>query len=565
MVAELPDVVISTGTEDLQGVDSDIRSLAKKFIVPIDRIRSISRPQLSESNNDSFTNLEIDTIRPQESRAHAFLRYLGLPVVADANNFYSPGFNPDVKTNDDKRKRVDDKIGTSAFKKLMSEKERLPQKYRKIFERQDINSSILALALRNVRIFNILGDTKDPFSVFDQKFTISTREGLVADFKKNNPLLEDKIDEAATFFSSQAPVIGRKFSGGQHILKPFIVDPRIVNTVMPKKNIICAPFLKDKTATKINGTEFLQRPGIELIIRERLKISVPDKQYLQNFKKVMSGEKSPNEDSSSVDTQTLLLTIFALADQNDLKDPNNAKILESLTRNEFLATFNLIRTIKAVIDRLNKAIATIDKARTEINWIPIPSIEGPEQGPRDAVLNRSLFTAQTEIDKRILELKIRKINAEARRAEDTDLGNFASPFEATTENSNLSQINKDLKKEIGRRNRCANDAFIAMGEIEIISGETTGLGLIDILSIYVALWAMDITDLLGLIDNDAFQRLKDNNPELANDSRIEGRNSNVSDCLKEFEKKLINVLSFVDKELARQRGNPVDEDGGLAV
>ena len=239
--------------------------------------------------------------------------------------------------------------------------------------------------------------------------------------------------------------------------------------------------------------------------------------------------------------------------------------IQGLTSNEATVIFDLIRTIKSVIGKLNKAICIIDEARAKINWIPIPSPEGPELGSRNAILDRSLATAQTDLDKRILELRINKTNAEAKKTEDTDIGFFASPFSATPQNSNLTQINKDLKKATKTRDRIANEAFVAMGEIEVISGETTGLGLIDILAVYTALWAMDITSLLGLIDERAFQRLKDFNPEFANDSRLESRNTDISACLQEFERNLVNILSFADKELARQRGNPVDEDGGLPV
>ncbi len=579
MVAELPGVVVATGAEDMQGVDGKVSSLIKKFIIPIDRIRSLGRPP---TGGDQFANLDIDTITPMESRAHAFLRYIGMPVATSGTfvnaagetvsiSFYSPGFDPEVKEGDKKRKAVDSKVDSSTFKSLMDKRENTPQNYRKIFERQDMSSTIAALVLRITKPFNVIGSSsgsspKDPFDNDQQSFEVNKRVELVADFRKENSQLGDKIDAASSFLKDTP--VGANFSTGVHILKPFVVNPRLANNVHPKTRIICAPFLKDKTATKISNTQFLQRPGIELIIRERLKDTIPDEQFLQDLKKVIGGESSPNVATGSVDTQTLVSTILALADENDISNKSNTETIQGLTSNEVIAVFTLIRTIKKLIDRLNKAICKISEAKAKINWIPVPSQKGPSDAsirPTKVSLFRTQTTAQTEIDKRILQLTVEKINAEANKVPDNIGNNFASPFEATPRNSNLAQINRDLKKEKGKRNRLANEANIAMGDIDNITGETEGLGLIDILSVYVALWAMDITCLLGLIDERAIERMKESDKRFANDNRVANRNKDVSRCLQEFERNLKNVLSFADKELARQRGNPINEDGGTPV
>ena len=574
MVAELPKVVVATGAEDVQGIDCDVNSLVNKFIVPIDRIRSISKPP---PTGDEFKSPEKDTVRPLESRAHAFMRYIGMPVASTCNkNFYSPGFDPEINENDESRKDIDAKVFSSKVKSIMNDRELTPINYRKIFERQDTSSSIVALVSRVIKPFSVIGGksstfSSDPFDVDQQGFNVEKRSGIIADLRKENPQLSDKIDSASIFLGNSPGLVGYNFNSGRHVLKPFIVDPRIANTVQPKTRLICAPFLKDKTSTKINDREFLQRPGIELIIRERLKDTIPDDQFRQDLQKIMSGEKSPNIASTSVDTQTLLLTLIALSDENDISNESNLETLQDLTSNEVIVITTLVRTLKGLIGKLNSAVSKIIEVKSEINWIPIPSAEGPEQGSKGAILDRTQATATAELDKRILGLKIQKINAEAKKTKNTNIGSFASPFEATPQNSNLIQINKDLKKEINKRDRLAHEAFIAMGDIERITGEASGLGLVDIIAAYIALWSMDLTLLLGLIDNRAFERLKKFNPELKN-SAIEARGAvdssgnptnDIAECLQEFERNFKNVLSFADKELVRQKGNPINEDGGL--
>jgi len=93
-----------------------------------------------------------------------------------------------------------------------------------------------------------------------------------------------------------------------------------------------------------------------------------------------------------------------------------------------------------------------------------------------------------------------------------------------------------------------------MGNIEIISGEVSGLGLIDILCIYIALWAMDELALVSMLDDESFSRLVENNPELvvgeAEKINTEHRfKLSITDALSAFEKSLVNVFSFVEAEL----------------
>src|SRR5579871_5078200 len=97
---------------DDQDFDIDISKLATDWIAPIDAIRSYAGinaqsaatiKQLSTSGNLNVTDIaKVVKIEQtvQESRAHAFYRWIGFPVSDKSQKIYNPGFdnklvNPD--------------------------------------------------------------------------------------------------------------------------------------------------------------------------------------------------------------------------------------------------------------------------------------------------------------------------------------------------------------------------------------------------------------------------------------------------------------------------------------
>src|SRR5690606_31964613 len=69
-------------------------------------------------------------------------------------------------------------------------------------------------------------------------------------------------------------IISNYFDSGSHMLRPFTTDPNIIDTVTGFSNetrIVAAPFLSTKNDTGIERDVFAKRPGIEFILRLRLK------------------------------------------------------------------------------------------------------------------------------------------------------------------------------------------------------------------------------------------------------------------------------------------------------
>src|SRR5690606_18662028 len=104
----MSDRVDESHLDDTQGIDLNIENLYNRFILPIERIRSFSsavmvdRPVIKSSDelvNNAANTANVNPLKPQESRAHAFYRMIGFPVIAQTGEFYSPGYDPSLQTN----------------------------------------------------------------------------------------------------------------------------------------------------------------------------------------------------------------------------------------------------------------------------------------------------------------------------------------------------------------------------------------------------------------------------------------------------------------------------------
>ena len=477
---------------------------------------------------------------------------MGFPVVSPDGNYYNAGFDPNSNQTFSSRQTVNSALIQSPIQTTINTREALVDSQIQIFANQDIGSSLYAILLRYNRPFNILDATKKPLDNDPQNFDIDTRTNYVAILAKQNPQLADEINSFGTVFSS-----------GSHILRPFITDPRIEDTVMPDSNKICVPFLFDKKATQISNGVFLQRPGIELIIRQRLSDQVVSTAFLNDVSKVISKTVSPSVPLYTLDRQTLTDTIEALSTSNNLSS-NATSTFNTFTATQITSVSTLIETIKAVITQLSVAQQAIDFVGTKINWFPLPSSSGPETGAVGASLSTAgISSASTELDNNILELNIKKLNAQFNFTPQTiDLGSFASPFAGSGQADSVATFDDQLKEQTEKKDGLGQDGLIAMGNIEMISGEISGLGLIDILCIYTALWSIDIGSLLTFLDPNAFNRMITFNPSFASVSGVNSRSNDIISALQTFEGRLNTIFAWVDQLLLNQSKNPLSVIGG---
>lgn len=533
MAAKLPDQVYEQGFEDTQSVDLDIDSLFSRFIGPIEQIRSICDAPAGklQSSQSKFgvTDLAVDPVNKMESRLHAFYRLLGLPVVA-GGNCYNPGFNP-IPSSSTARDNINSAIPDTDIS-AMSLREQHPRLFSQMFNGQGFDATLWCLLQAYPKSFNML-DSKTNTKAIDGRDVTLGFLSVFYNALNNTNIVSSIVDGQAAFASRMSFAM----TSARHILTPFSVNPAIDFTVMPVSNKVCVPFLPTLQSTKISASPdvFLQRPGIEFIIRSRLKDNNPDTQFLSDIQSVL--QKGDTSSTSTVSDQNLLKSaVEALAENNDIDNADLNDIFGTFSSTQAVVVENLIKTMKGTIKLLAESIHQIDKVSAVVTFMPIPNARGIELGGK--LLNVS---PTTKIEKDIVVLTIKQLNANRSIALDNSFGTFATSGYTDLEKTNAYTEKID---SLNRRKKSLGETGMqALKTIEIVTGEASGLGLIDVLAIYTALWSIKIEDLLGLLDNDAFERLNTYNPDLQAKSISR---SSVTAAQTSLQEKISNLLSFAD-------------------
>ena len=522
--------------DDADILTPDINQLYSNYITEIDSYRSrfnainsiLSESISSDKIDLLFANSNTITNDFQESRISAFYRTIGFPVVDKNFQFYNPGFNPEINKNQILfNSQI--KIANSydpALRKLTDQRELYVNNSSNIFSNQDQTSIAYAMASFYVRSFdNQFKDGISALAVDKQVQQVAPRANILQFFSDLNL----NITQSA-------------ISSSTHILKPFIVDARVELTVIPSKNRICAPFASDKSQTElVSGSSSVQlkRPYIEKVISTRFNtqnVSANNgkSSYIQNILNFIE------EDNSVID-QNLLTAL--------------STDLNSINSNDVITFSKYIQISRSLINTLVDSILTINKVRTEINWQPIPNVKGPEYGNtlKDVDLNDRVRNKEIEQNINLLTTKktIDELNFGIGLSA-PDTSNFAfSGIDDIIFGSfkNVSKFYDDQINDLASiRNQYGNRANTALKNIEIIMGEFSGIGLLDILAIQSALWIIDQPYLIGFLDSNAFARMQ-KNKQLQYNGSIFG----IEASLNEYEKKMKDIYrlyqSFIDSRL----------------
>ena len=539
--------------ENLQKIESDISALARRFITPIDNIRSLKRRSDSEVKGESQVNTSSFT----ESRCHAFYRMLGLPVVnANGNSFYNTGFKLPVE---DKIKTINESFKGSPAGNLSSLREQRASEIDTFYRGRSFNAAIYTyLFCKSPFVQFASFDTSlGPLDFDKQDFEDVKRKEYLEEFFEINP--QTKVSnykpEQVTLLAAN---LNQNVVSGNHLLRPLVVDPFIADNVEPAELRVCIPFLSTKQLTKISNSpdKFCLRPGIEFILRERLQSVSENPFFYRNAIAIIQND-SREAPVNSEDINLFKDTIRALSEGNDLENQDKF-FLENITSLEFRYLASLIKLLKVVIKKLVEAQQDVEKSIDKISWVPQPAANGPQFGPKQGcTLWTQNLTRTNEIARRILNLKLNLNLAEATVNDYNDLGDFAIPGlkSSFANGESVKKITKDLKKEERDQQKFAIRGHNAMANIELITGETSGLGLVDIFCIYFALWSVDIRFLIGLLDDSSLQRLISNNPLLVNnevEAQKQGSRPSVRECLSEIEKSLSLALSFTETLYKRE-------------
>jgi len=492
---------------DEQNFDIDLDKLYSDFIQEIDNNRSIVNT--SNQGNQSFLKiLKKETITslaklvkvettPQESRCHAFFRLVGFPVISKDLRFYNPGF--DIIKDANRKISLDTKIDIAnntfdGFFNLSFKRESYVNSILQTFSQNNgITATALALSSgAQIRNFSDSIKNLDPFDM------VPTNQSYTANFKGqigNNDsvkLTEYKDENGNVPNSSQLNQI--RF----HIIKPFIVDPKIDFTVAPSSKRIAVPFAINKSNLLVAENTFVKRPLIEKVIRDRF--------YVNNQSNVGSAESIKN----------YILSIPSVKDESLIKQMTS-DVYNISEQQQFKKYINIIR---AMCKKLVESQLIIQKVQSLYYWAPITSSVGPEGGSsvRDVIISNNFpLDYLTNFDKslinNILKQTSNQINIQAANVEGIpDVGGFAfdsfkNTFDNQTSDSLGDVITDTVTKSLNNRKQYMNNANNALKTIEIIMGEFSGLGLCDIIAVMGALYIMPKEDLLGFLDVDSFARM----------------------------------------------------------
>lgn len=541
-----------------QNYDPDVRKMFKHFVtggttandnengqnVGIDDLRGQIGASVSQTNTadllkslnispDATTaaptpTVSITTQSVQESRCHAFYRILGLPVVANDKRFYNPGL--DTIKNSSRQIPLSTKISiaggvSSDFEKISRAREVWAANTAKVFSvPESVEAGVLCLtsgtygSKGNVNVRNFASPflkSQDPFDykVENQAYQIPSltslvgqKEILLAVYQGANANANDPNEPNISITNPSV------FFQHRHIIAPFMVDPRIDFSIWATESKtapgiskrIAVPFVPDASYLKTSDTAKAERPLLEKIITDRIT----------------------NNTVEDVGTATLDLINYvknnkALQSVNIGKTPisnifNSNGIYQTSQQQAFA---QYLSSIQSLIFKLVDSMRIVHAAQGDYYWLPQPSAAGPDGGfsIRDVPLNQYISTDLiTKNDFDIItnqaQVVLSNINPTVTQTgAPADPGSYAFSnykltFDAQTSDSQGDLSSRTKSNLAKQRNSLLSKAGDAMQVIEMILGEFSGLGLIDIIAIIGSLYVMPVEDVIGFLDADSWTR-----------------------------------------------------------
>lgn len=466
---------------------------------------------------------------PQESRVHAFYRLIGFPVISKSGSFYNPGFDSPINgVNQDYKYKIATQIDSDISKLIVYRENYYNAVIANIFAKnKSITSCALALSAFKIRRFNFLTKSKSPFDtdVLNQAYINDLKDpqdNSLKDYKDVNGQSPDGVPSIR-----------------YHIIKPFMVDPRIDFSMLPGNRRVCVPFAVNKQATKLVENTFLHRPFLEKVIRERLTIQQTD---------LNIGEKNKDIIES-------LKKYSSLQDIELIQKLNKSDISKF---NKKLAFIKFIDIIRAVMERLFESLSVIEQTYTTYHWIPIPSTTGPEGGCSTMGLYESdPFRTIPDIELLNLSNKqtFERLAGDLATSGKIDIGDFSfSSMSSVLDftDSFEDTISLNLPQALEERTAQCDKANEALKYIEIIMGEFSGLGLCDIIAIISALYLVDIECVVSLLDDAAYARFKNMKNLDTGIERID-----ITTALTKYEsvvKDMYNIMDRIFDDISQGQG-----------
>ena len=531
--------------ESGQNFQINLDQIYNDFIGVIDSVRS--EVNITDPNNQtlfkkfttsSFTGgpttagLKIEST-PQESRCHAFYRIIGFPVMDKNYNIYNPGLDTVVDAS--RKVTLDVKVSIAnnlppGFEKISEKRETYLNNFTKIFfSNTSIDAQVYALSSVNVREFNV------PF--------VKNADAIESSFDPENQsydILNESFSGVNTTltFNDYVDASGEKaknFSTKRyHIIKPFLVDPRIDLTT-PSLKKIAIPFVS-KIQSQVSENFYVKQPVLEKVIKDRFIVSKEADEIGTLAQSVI--EEIKNTDS--------------IKDQEIVKQITSGNLYKTSEKQLFAKYFYIIQ---AMMQSLAQARLNLFSIRAKYYWLPTPSTSGPEKlGSITPIFTTLPVSLSTSRDQALIKCKIIAIidsiqSQVGRLSSQPDYAaynfeNYTVTYSDDTTES-FGDINaKQLQTLNESRDYDFSKALESLRQVEIIMGEFSGLGLCDIFAIMAGLYLMPRQSLLGFLDADAYTRAR----QVLQLKELPEQNAvNAQTAIQDFTKVVQEIYVLMDK------------------
>jgi hypothetical protein len=485
---------------DTQNIfEADIDYLYNVFIQAIDNQRSYFNALTPGTQTLNVTQY-------QESRCHAFLRMMGFPVVAPDGSFYSPGYdktlNTDPNSTNSYQQIAAKAVANTDFTRSSSTREGVQVGYNTVWATGGINATAVSIGSRFLRSF-------------DKQFSDSSSVGPLDFDTSQIQTVDARIAEIQRFFGTSTstytaplPNITISLLTSTHIIKPFAVDPRIDNGVRPASRRVAAPFATNKSQLKLfdpqqNKSVYVVRPYIETVIST-----------IFNNQNVI--QAAPQPAINDVINQIQLDP--TVTDQDLINLVSNPGY--TLYTSQISAFSNYLNVIRALVTRLLTAVKRINYVRQNMNWQPSPNPTlGPEAGIEGGTVSAAIAgdPNNQKIEFDIIEASQKQLLNQVQYnigVPGADPGDFSFSNITDSVFNIQKNVNTSYDYVIGQLNNqrfgLGDEGLDELRVIEIIMGEFSGLGLLDIVAIQAAMWIVNPQYLMGMIDPRARNRLSMN-------------------------------------------------------
>jgi hypothetical protein len=514
---------------DLSKIQVRIDQLVSKFIQPIERFRSYTSPNVTGQtliqNDIKISNTRL------ESRCHTFYRILGLPIIAPDGDFFSPGF-PILDKEHQEAVFAKIKTNGQSMRLAAAEREMQSQQKAALFTMKNADATVLSIVMGAPNC--------------GRKFELDENSISLDSIPLNKQAIPDRTKYINQFYITKDDgIIENSFDSVSHQLAPFVTDAIIAANIEPKSGsdsvLIGVPFL-DKSVLEYESNKYAARPGIEFILRLRLREHKLISQ-LQSSSQINNLNLSIPVDISEAG----LITVGVSND--DASQLFALGFIENKTISDLRTTFY------ALIYKYHQAFISLDYVVKNIMWVPSPNSGGPESGTEVSTtfIKPKSFLDSWEIEGQIISLKVKsslaKYQAEIGTNSDGSELSY-SDFTISEFQNTVDDVENQLAQDEAARADLETSGSDALKIIELLGGEVSGLGLIDIIAIYLALWSVDVSVLLDLIDDAAAKRLN-SITELQTDKTIARANKlgNAKEAYETLAKQILLNLAEADRAL----------------